>query len=91
MAEQLKNRFKVGQRVRFRRSHDKTTELTGTIAGLDPGDDDCVSIQTEVDGRKVEVSGIETAHAGDVTPIDSDGAAVVKKSATAAAGARRIG
>jgi len=64
-----KDKLKVGQRVKFRRSHDKTVELTGEIKKIHDGGDDCVDIETEADGTIVEVSGIETAHAADVIPI----------------------
>jgi signal transduction histidine kinase len=69
MTELLKDRLKVGQRVKFRRSHDKFVELTGTITDIPKGSADVVRIKTEADGKNVEVSGIEEAHAGDVTVL----------------------
>jgi hypothetical protein len=71
----IKDRFKVGQRVRFRRSHDKATQLTGTIASIPKGNDDVVAIKTDVDGKLVEVSTLETAHAADVELLDPKAAA----------------
>lgn len=69
MAELLKDRLKVGQRVKFRRSHDKFTELTGTITAIPKGNDDVVHVKTEADGKICEVSGLETVHAADVTVL----------------------
>jgi len=62
----FKEAFAVGQRVRFARSHDKVTKLFGRIVKIHEGKDDCVDIKTEPDGKLVEVSSLETAHAGDV-------------------------
>ena len=64
MAE--KENFKVGDRVKFLRSHDKTVRLTGHIVRIHENDDDCVDIETEPDGKLVEVATVETAHAADV-------------------------
>lgn len=69
LAEKYKERLAVGQTVRFRRSHDKTLELTGKIVKIHDGPDDCVDIETIPDGKIVEVKTTETAHAGDVTPV----------------------
>lgn len=69
MAEKLKDRLSVGQKVRFLRSHDRTVQLVGKIVKVHEGADDCVDIKTIPDGKIAEVSTIETAHAGDVTPI----------------------
>jgi hypothetical protein len=60
-----RDQIELGQRVRFRRSHDKTVELTGAIAKIDE-DSDIVTILTYPDGRLVEVEGLETAHMADV-------------------------
>lgn len=65
MAE--KNQLEVGQRVRFRRLHDKHTQLTGVITAVHE-DDDFVEITTEPDGKVIEVETKETAHATDVFP-----------------------
>jgi hypothetical protein len=62
----FKDAFKVGLRVLFARSHDKVTKLFGRIVKIHDGPDDCVDIETEPDGKKVEVSSLETAHAADV-------------------------
>jgi len=62
----FKEAFTVGQRVRFARSHDKVTKLFGKIVKIHDGAVDCVDIETEPDGKAVEVASLETAHAGDV-------------------------
>lgn len=79
MAEKLKDRFKVGQRVRFRRSHDQATVLTGEIVKIHPGADDVLDVESEVDGKIVEVSRVETVHARDVTAIVEKPAPAAKK------------
>lgn len=61
--------FAEGQRVKFRRSHDKALELTGTIVKVHE-DSDLVDIATEPDGKVIEVETIETAHTADVTPLE---------------------
>jgi hypothetical protein len=61
--------IELGQRVKFRRSHDKTVELTGAIAKIDE-DLDIVTILTYPDGRLVEVEGLETAHMSDVDLLE---------------------
>lgn len=66
MAE--KSQLEVGQRVKFRRMHDKALELTGKITAIHEGDD-LVEIATEADGRVIEVETSEQAHANDVTPV----------------------
>lgn len=63
-----KSDLEVGQRVRFRRSHDRNVELTGSIVKIHETDD-CVDVETEPDGKIAEVSTIETAHISDLTPI----------------------
>lgn len=70
MAEKFKDRLTVGQRVKFRRSHDKNVQMTGMITRIHPGADDCVDVETEADGKICEVSGTETAHAGDCKVIE---------------------
>jgi preprotein translocase subunit YajC len=57
----------VGQRVRFKRSHDKAVELVGTIVKVN--EDSTVEILTEVDGKVIEVETTETAHIADVAPV----------------------
>jgi len=71
MATQLqKTRFKLKDRVKFFRLHDKQHELTGTVVGIAEGDDDLLEIECDKDGKRVEVEGhVETAHAADVTPL----------------------
>jgi hypothetical protein len=61
--------LEVGQRVKFRRSHDKSLELTGRVVKVDE-DAGVVDIETEPDGKILEVATTETAHLADVTPID---------------------
>jgi hypothetical protein len=63
--------FRTGQRVKFRRSHDKATELTGKIIELDSETGNAL-LETEVDGRNVEVSRIESAHLKDIRPIEEE-------------------
>ena len=63
--------FRTGQRVKFRRSHDKATELTGKILELDSETGNAL-IETEVDGVNVEVSRIESAHLKDIRPIEEE-------------------
>ncbi len=86
----FKDRFAVGQRVRFRRMHDKATELTGTIVGKSEDDEDCVSIETDADGKKVEVSGVEMAHAADVVPLDPPAKSSAGATSAAPRGVRRV-
>jgi hypothetical protein len=63
----FKNNLKVGQRVKFYRTHDKATELVGSITRVHPGDDDLVDVKTEP--GKGSISRTETAHAADVTVV----------------------
>ena len=77
MADAKKSAFKVGDRVSFLRSHDKTVRLEGHIARIHDNDDDCVDIETIPDGKIVEVSTIETAHTADVKLIEASKAAAV--------------
>lgn len=58
-----------GQRVRFRRSHDKAVELTGKIVKVHE-DEDVVDVQVEPDGKLAEVETTETAHVDDITPLE---------------------
>ena len=64
----------VGQRVKFRRSHDKSTELTGRITAISEDNPNDVTIETEPDGKAIEVSGSESAHAADCTAIEDEAA-----------------
>lgn len=59
----FKDSFEVGQRVLFARAHDTATKLFGRIFKKHDGPADLVDVVTEVDGKKVEVSTLETAHA----------------------------
>jgi hypothetical protein len=63
-----KSLLEAGQRVKFFRTHDKATELTGTILKVHDGSD-LVDIATEPDGKAIEIETLETAHVSDVTPI----------------------
>lgn len=65
-----KSDLSVGDKVGFVRTHDKTTKLTGTISKIHK-DDDIVEIDRDVDGKVVEVEGVEHAHAADVTVIET--------------------
>ncbi len=62
--------LKVGQRVAFQRASDKAVTLIGKIVKLS---DDGLSadIQTEADGKVVEVSNIECASTGDITVLEA--------------------
>jgi hypothetical protein len=69
--------FEIGKRVKFFRSHDKQNELTGKIManfgeGAIPDDSALYLIETEPDGKRIEVSSIETAHVSDITPIEEE-------------------
>jgi hypothetical protein len=67
MATQFKKSLKVGQRVKFYRTHDKFSAFTGTISAIADGDDDMVTVKTEAGNGSV--SREEQAHAGDVTVL----------------------
>jgi hypothetical protein len=69
----FKNNFKVGQRVKFYRTHDKSTQLTGAIVRVWPGEEDLVDVKTEAGNGSI--SRVETAHAADVTPALTESAA----------------
>jgi hypothetical protein len=58
-----KDSFEVGERVWFTRLHDTVTKLLGRIVKKHDGPADLVDVATEVDGKKVEASTLETAHA----------------------------
>jgi len=76
--------LKVGQRVAFQRASDKAVTLTGKIVKLSDGGLSA-DIQTEADGRIVEVSGVECASTGDVQVLaqESKGAPDADKEAKA--------
>lgn len=67
-----KKELAVGQRVRFRRSHDPSTVLTGHISAISEDDPNDVTVETEEDGHAVELSRQESTHASHCTPIDDD-------------------
>jgi len=76
-----KDSLKEGDHVEFSPSHNKALRLTGEIVKIHPGADDCVDIECDVDGKNVEVAGhVETAHAGDVTVLESKAKGKSKKS-----------
>jgi hypothetical protein len=56
-----KDELEIGQRVRFRRSHDRNVELSGAITKIHDVDD-CVDVE-------LENGTAETAHVSDVTAI----------------------
>jgi hypothetical protein len=60
--------FRTGQRVKFRRSHDKSTELIGKIIEIDAETGNAL-IETEVDGQNIQISRVESAHLRDVTAL----------------------
>lgn len=60
----LKDKFKVGQKVRALRSHNKSVEIVGEVVKLHENDDDCLDIKLEPDGA------LETVHAADVKDFD---------------------
>lgn len=62
--------LKVGQTVRFKRTHDKAVELTGKVVKLHE-DGRSVDVQLIPDGVNVQHDGLETAHVDDCTVIDS--------------------
>ena len=55
-----RDRWKVGQTVRFFRGHDKFHELTGKIVKLHEGDTDAVDIEYG------DAERVETVHAADI-------------------------
>jgi hypothetical protein len=61
-----KSRFEKGDKVKFYRTHDKATQLIGTVVDVPEGDDDFLYVESIVDGKKVEVSTTEHVHAADV-------------------------
>lgn len=69
MSVDKKKGFSVGDRVKFFRTHDKGTELTGTITGFRE-DSDLVDVTAEPDGKAVEVERTEQAHISDLTEAD---------------------
>lgn len=64
--------FVEGQRVKFKSTHDQQHELTGTIVRVHE-DSDLVDIETEPDGKIIEVASVATAHAKDCTLIEEEG------------------
>jgi predicted transcriptional regulator len=60
--------LKVGQKVRFRPTHQPELELEGTIAGVSD-DHDIVDVTAEPDGKKIEVKRNYQAHARHVTVV----------------------
>lgn len=61
-----KKDLKVGQRVKFTRTHNTALTLTGKIVSIQDGE---VLIETEADGRVIEVSGVESAHADSIAVL----------------------
>lgn len=71
MAERID--LQVGQRGRYRRTHDKATELTGEIlkiypAGAGTGSAGLLDVRADVDGKKVQRESIDTISAADFVP-----------------------
>jgi hypothetical protein len=64
-----KTELKVGDRVEFLRSHDKHVKLKGVIVKIHEHSE-LVDIDRDVDGKIVEVKGVETAHAADVKVLE---------------------
>ncbi|HKM99450.1 MAG TPA: hypothetical protein VJX23_02955 [Candidatus Binataceae bacterium] len=66
---QFKHNLKVGQRVKFYRTHDKATPLEGTISSISENDDeDLVTVQTVAGNGSI--SRREEADAADVSVLD---------------------
>lgn len=88
-----KANLNVGQRVKFFRTHDKSTELIGTVTRVHPGDDDLVDVKTEA--GKGSVSRTEVAHASDVTVLGDAASGTSQEGTTIrsapATGTHRIG
>jgi len=83
-----KNTFKVGQRVRCFRPHDKSTPLTGTIKAIPEGDEDIVHVTT--DEANGSVSRLETIGASDVAPLDETTASAAPAATSPAQNLRPI-
>ncbi len=66
--------LEIGQRVKFRTSHQKELELTGTIESVS-GD----SVAVMADEANGSVSRVYVAHAADVTAIESEGSDASEK------------
>lgn len=65
--------FQAGDRVRFFRTHDKTTLLEGVVKEVS---DDLLRIEAAPDGKNVEVPALMDAHPNDAELIreeDADG------------------
>jgi hypothetical protein len=60
----LKDRLKVGQKVKFSPTHQKDITFTGTIVAIHEGAADCVDVKSEAGNGSV--SRLYTAHAADV-------------------------
>jgi hypothetical protein len=63
-------RFEVGQKVKFRPSHDKSLELTGTVSKIDENDPDFLTITAEADGKAIEVARDFETRAEDCSEAD---------------------
>jgi transcription antitermination factor NusG len=61
--------LKVGQEVRFRPTHHKNLELTGTITEIND-DHDVITVEAQPDGKAIEVAREFQAHAADVTVLN---------------------
>ena len=63
-----KQDLKVGQRVKFHPTHNKSLMLTGSITAISETND-LVEIEAEPDGKVIEVAVNFSAQAADVTPL----------------------
>ncbi len=60
--------LKVGQKVRFRPTHQPELELSGTISAISE-DHDVVDVDADVDGKVIQVEKTYQAHAKHVTAV----------------------
>jgi len=61
------HKFKVGQRVKFFRTHDKHTPLTGEIVAIKKGSN---LVEVKTDAANGGISRVEAADASDVQILD---------------------
>jgi ribosome maturation factor RimP len=63
-------RFNVGQKVKFRPSHNKSLQLAGTIKAVSETDPNFLTVTAQADGKAVEVERDFETRAEDCTEAD---------------------